>query len=281
MDDIVEIKNYILFLKKECNLDITLHPYGDEQLITSSELIVFNIHENAQCVYVKSFPSAQNHCIMRQKKVFDKCKTGSFCGTCFAGVFEYVYPIFNGISVTGFICVSGYRNADYTSYVKRCSEKFYIPIKTLMQTSLCLKEKVPEKVFVDTVVAPLLKMLELAYSKSVYKKTRDALIDRVIRYINRNYTKNITLDEICENFLCSRSHISHSFKQSTGQSFRKYLTSLRLKTAKSLLTHSNLGITEIAFSVGFNDSNYFSNVFKSIVGMSPRMYRNQNVKKME
>ena len=49
MDDIIAIKNYILFLKKECNLDITLHPWGDEQLITLSELILFNIHENAQC----------------------------------------------------------------------------------------------------------------------------------------------------------------------------------------------------------------------------------------
>ena len=279
MDDITAIKNYILFLKTECNLGITLHPYGDEQLITLSDLILFNIHENAHCAYVKSFSQAQEHCITRQKKIIDKCKTGPFCGTCFAGVFEYVYPIFDGTSVTGFICVSGYRTDNYISYIKKCSEKYNIPIKNLKKTSVFLKDKLPEKNYIDTVITPLIKMLELAYSKQIHEKTSDTLIDSVIKYINHNYTKNITIDEICKNFSCSHSQISHSFKRITGQSFREYLISLRLKTAKSLLCHSNLTITEIAFSVGFNDSNYFSNVFKSNIGMSPRMYRKQSVEK--
>lgn len=279
MDDIIEIKNYILFLKKECNLHISLHPCGDEQLITSGELILFNIHENAQCMYVKSFRHAHDHCIKLQKKVFDKCKTGSFCGTCFAGVHEFVYPIYDGGTVTGFLCVSGYKTDECASYIKKCSEKFDIPLENLVRTSLSLKDKVPPKDQIDTVVAPLLRMLELAYSKSAHQKAPNTLTDRVIRYVNRNYTKNITLEEICKKFSCSRSRISHSFKKTTGKSFRQYLTDIRLQTAKSLLSHSNLSITEIAFSVGFNDSNYFSNVFKSIVGMAPRVYRNKSNEK--
>ncbi|MDY5229979.1 MAG: AraC family transcriptional regulator [Eubacteriales bacterium] len=44
----------------------------------------------------------------------------------------------------------------------------------------------------------------------------------------------------------------------------------------TFLCHSNLNITEIALAIGYNDSNYFSNVFKSNIGVSPRMYRSQN-----
>jgi AraC-like DNA-binding protein len=51
------------------------------------------------------------------------------------------------------------------------------------------------------------------------------------------------------------------------------LTSLRIEDAKLLLLNSELTVTEIAFSVGYGDSNYFSNIFKQKVGMSPRDYR--------
>lgn len=48
---------------------------------------------------------------------------------------------------------------------------------------------------------------------------------------------------------------------------------IRLNAAKSLLSNSHLSITEIAYSAGFTDSNYFSNVFKANTGISPREYR--------
>ena len=68
MNDIIkEIKNYVLFLKKECRLEISLHPGRNERVISNSELSVFNIHENPYCVYVKTYPDAFAHCIARKK----------------------------------------------------------------------------------------------------------------------------------------------------------------------------------------------------------------------
>ena len=83
----------------------------------------------------------------------------------------------------------------------------------------------------------------------------------------------LTIEDVCKRYSCSRSHISHCFKKQTGYTFREYLTNVRLENAKSLLQYSGLTITEIAFSVGFNDSNYFSNVFKAQMGISPMKYR--------
>ena len=59
----------------------------------------------------------------------------------------------------------------------------------------------------------------------------------------------------------------------TGKGFREYLTELRLTDAASLLRYSELSVTEIAYSVGFCESNYFSNVFKKQYGISPKDYR--------
>ncbi len=274
-----EIKNYILFLKKDCNLEITLHPCENENLISNSELISFNIHENTYCVYVKTFSNAFEHCIRRQKKVMDKCKSGSFCGTCYAGVKEYVYPICDSNALVGFISVSGYRDPDCNSYIDKCSDRFDIPKKNLQNTILSLENEMPDKSYVDTLISPLTRMLELAYTKSFDIKRPDNIIDEIIKYINRHYQENITLDRICKIFSKSRSSVSHTFKKETGQSFREYLVTVRLRSAKSLLLYSDLSVTEIAFSVGFNDSNYFSNTFKKYIGQSPGKYRKGAVEK--
>lgn len=274
LESVNEIKNYILFLKKQCKLEITLHPKGNERFITSSGLLAFNIHENSYCIFIKSFPQAYDHCILRQVKIKEKCREeGSFCGTCYAGVKEFVYPIISGKSTVGFICVSGYKDSNGDSYVKKSSERFCIPIDAQKKAYINLKSKIPDKTYVDLLIYPLIRMLELAYIKFNETEAEQGIVGKIMCYVNRYYTKDITLDDICNEFYCSRSFVSHIFKKTTGQSFREYLTETRIRAAKILLEHSNLKITEIALSVGFNDSNYFSSVFRAYTGFSPRAYR--------
>ena len=137
-----------------------------------------------------------------------------------------------------------------------------------------LKCDTPTKERVDTLILPLCNMLELAYIKAEADVIADSdPIEDVLRYIKRNHTQKIALEDVCKHFGYSRSYISHVFKKRIGQSFREYLTKLRLDDAASLLKYSNLTITEIALSVGFSDSTYFSNVFKTKVGISPSAYR--------
>lgn len=274
MYDVKDIKNYILYLKRECGLYITLHPHVDESLITMSELINFNIHEHPYCIYIKTFDNAYRHCIERQKKVREKCREGSFCGKCFAGVWEFVYPIKRNDQLLGFISVSGYQTENAKSFIVETSRTYHIPQTNLEETYSFLKKEIPDKKWVDTLVMPLCNMLELAYIKNdVDALDENNVINCVLRYMKRYYPQNITLEMICEHFGCSRSYLSHNFKKNIGQSFRECLTDLRLNNAESLLKYSELSITEIAYSVGFSESAYFSNVFKKKYGISPMTYR--------
>lgn len=275
MYDTSKIKNYILFLKNKCDLSITLHCLTEEALILTSELISFNIHDNSYCVYIKTFPEAQKHCMYRQPKIGQKCLGGSFCGTCYAGVKEYVYPITSGEKTVGFVCVSGYMTENAESYIKRTSELFSIPEKNLREIYFSsLKRTIPSKEDIDTLIRPLCDMLELAYLKTeANAKNEEDITDSVIRYLKQHHTENIGLEDICAHFSCSRSHISHLFKKKTGKNVREYICGLRIEDAKSLLKYSNLTVTEIAYSVGFGDSNYFSNVFREKVGVSPMRFR--------
>ena len=276
MDKLERIRDYILYLKKECGLYVTLHPVANESLITLSELLPFNIHDNPYCVYVKSFDAAYRHCIERQPKVVDKCKGGSFCGCCYAGVREYIYPITDGTSILGFVSVGGYRAEQPGSYIQATANTYNIPPEALSEMYANLDPQMPAKKSIDTLILPLCDMLELAYIKSGGADgLNEELIDRIIRYIKQHHTVNSTMERICEKFFCSRSYLSHNFNRKIGKSFREYLVEIRLSDAKSLLKYSRLSITEIALAVGFCDATYFANVFKEKIGVSPSLYRKQ------
>jgi AraC family L-rhamnose operon transcriptional activator RhaR/AraC family L-rhamnose operon regulatory protein RhaS len=56
------------------------------------------------------------------------------------------------------------------------------------------------------------------------------------------------------------------------------LVQLRVNRAAALLRQTNQSVTEIAFQVGFHDSNYFTRQFHKLLGVTPRQYRHQHIK---
>ncbi len=280
MNDILAIKNYILFLKKECKLAITLHSFSSN-LILKKELLIFNIHENPYCVFVKSCKDAYTHCILKQGKIIEKCKNGSFIGTCWAGVKEFVYPVTYDNAVVGFICVSGFSDKKGAEYIRSVAQKYDLEPQVLQTLYRSLNDEMPDKTFVDTLVYPLCNMLELAHIKAEHllQKDNDSFIRQIIYYIKKNYTKNITSELLCQEFNCSRSHLSKTFNDKMNTTLPEYITKLRIESAKNLLEYSKLDIADIALSVGFNQPYYFTAIFKKYTGSLPSAYRKRTQSK--
>ena len=93
-----------------------------------------------------------------------------------------------------------------------------------------------------------------------------------IKYIQFNYSHDISVDDIAKAVGVSRSHLYRVFMSNVGQSPIDYLTSYRISEVCSLLKNSSLSIAEIAVSVGFFDQFYFSRVFKKVKGVPPSKY---------
>ncbi len=120
-------------------------------------------------------------------------------------------------------------------------------------------------------------LLYLELIRDSRQKPEHAQIKRVKEYIETHYNEEITVDKAASIACLSASHFRRVFKQECGESFSQYLTAQRIAQAKLLLNNSKRPITEIAFELGFKDSNYFSTVFRKSEGTSPRDYRqNQN-----
>lgn len=100
--------------------------------------------------------------------------------------------------------------------------------------------------------------------------SRPSYTESAIRYIRENYGESITLSEVARHCAVSDAHLSRRFKQDTGVNFAEYLKVYRLNQAEKMLRRNpHLSISEVAYACGFNDSNYFSGVFKRVYGVSP------------
>lgn len=100
-------------------------------------------------------------------------------------------------------------------------------------------------------------------------------VNKAIKYIEENYKKQFTLDQLCESININKSYFCTIFKEHTGKTFSHYLSHYRIDKAKKLLKDTELSITEVAFTVGYNSVNYFNNNFKRLNNITPLQYRNE------
>ncbi len=92
-------------------------------------------------------------------------------------------------------------------------------------------------------------------------------------YIEANYTKSITLDDVSMAVNISSYYLSRIFKENTKENFIDYLTKLRIEKAKDLLNSTQYSMKEICTMCGYSDPNYFSKSFRKNVGVTPTEYR--------
>jgi len=107
----------------------------------------------------------------------------------------------------------------------------------------------------------------------VYESRSRSLIESAKKYIENNFQSQLSYKDVAREIFISPSYFLTLFKKETNQTFTDYLTAIRINEAKRLLRTSGLNITEIAYEIGFNNSNYFSNIFKKTVGISAMEYK--------
>ncbi len=108
----------------------------------------------------------------------------------------------------------------------------------------------------------------------VYESRSKSLIKNAIKFIDENYRSPLSYRDVAKEVFISPSYFLCLFKRETGLTFVDYLTMVRINSAKKLLTSTEMNITQIAYEIGFNNSNYFSSLFKKIVGTTAKDFRN-------
>lgn len=151
-----------------------------------------------------------------------------------------------------------------------------------IQAHQLFEDEKSEKLYVKATRSTddIINWIEYVFDKAVsyvYEVTKSqSVIGKVKEYMNSNYDKDITRDDIARFVFLNPDYLTRIFRKATGLSLTEYLTELRIKNSMTLLATSNVQITTIATEVGYNNMNYFSKIFKKVTGVTPMEYRKKS-----
>ena len=109
------------------------------------------------------------------------------------------------------------------------------------------------------------------------RRLRDFYIKEALVFIDRNYQRDISIEEIAAVCGLNRSYFGKVFREAVGESPQAYLLHYRMARAAQLLKETRLSIGEIARQVSYDNQLHFSRAFKNVHGVSPREYRSAHM----
>lgn len=107
------------------------------------------------------------------------------------------------------------------------------------------------------------------------KEHEDESIKNAQKYIESNFQEKISVEKLADMFAISRRNFVRRFKKATSNTPLEYIQRVKIEAAKKTLESSSENISEVMFSVGYNDDKAFRNMFKKITGLTPLEYKNK------
>lgn len=101
-------------------------------------------------------------------------------------------------------------------------------------------------------------------------------VKKVTEFIILNYNSELTLSSLADKFGISPSYLSHIFKREINKGVKEFIEEIRISNACRFIESTDMSITQVGYAVGYLDSNYFTKVFKKIMHLTPREYRERN-----
>lgn len=118
------------------------------------------------------------------------------------------------------------------------------------------------------------QVVYIPYEKLDTEKDTVDLKNEILTFIGKNYPNpELKLADIAKALSMTEDKTSEEIRIATGKSFKAYLNTIRIEESKRLLKETTMQISEIAFSVGYNNVQHFNRVFKESVGVAPGAFR--------
>ncbi len=176
-----------------------------------------------------------------------------------------------------------YNAADSIDSIKLFLTDLYLQIKEQMKhlypnnsipfaSNSDIIRMIDEKFFLYEIILFFTEQFEVIMSL-IGSSTRDSVLDDILHYIQHNYTKNITLENIAPLFGYNSSYLGKIFSKKVGENFNSYVDHIRIEKSKELLLSDDSKVYVISEKVGYRSVDYFHIKFKKYVGQSPAEYR--------
>jgi AraC-like DNA-binding protein len=296
------LDTFLINLHHRYDININIHDViGLGSVNPSLEVVLlrYQYHNNNFCNFIKKNNACLKLCVENKEKLCHHCRKASkpYYGTCYMGIEELIYPVMSQDKLIAIICAGQF--CDNRELVKdqlfessklygfdysRCLESFNKAVKDIsfdigaLIEDISLLAHLIEFTFISSINEDS-KVLNNDLTQTLHAHQNNFILNNTIKFINENYDKDLSLKLLASNSYCNHTYLSYLFKEKMNLGIIDYINNVRIEKAKELLDITSKTVTEISSKVGFNDSGYFTRVFKSITGMAPKEYRERTTQK--
>ena len=184
----------------------------------------------------------------------------------------YTWIGFQGIKIEEYLKRTSLLDTPYFHYgkddrVRLCHEKMFEAYKLSENRDLMMNSILYEYLYL------LASKFPRKYIPAKEKKI--SYVEEALRYIENNYAHRVNIQVIADYLNIERTYLYRLFKDITGSSPQEYLLDFRIRRACSLLKETELPVSDISRSVGYDDALYFSRLFRQKKGRTPTQYRKE------
>lgn len=258
-------------------LPVALHPVESFQLSfhhcrTQGPFCALMAGQNRTC----------GACLRSQSKVTEIAVEKPHTTVCYAGLCEAAVPLRLGSRLIGFL------RTGQVFQRKPGEPEFQRIVKLLESWGMKLEPNVLREAYFKTAVvsreqqAAALKLLTIFADHLAIvgnqiviqsDNSEPPMITKAKNFIREHHTEDLSLPQVAQFANASPFHFCKLFKRSTGLTFTKFLSRVRIESSKNLLINPQLRVSEVAYEVGFQSLTHFNRVFQKLLGQSPTEYR--------
>lgn len=229
------------------------------------------------CSLVRTDKALMKQCLLHDEQAFEVCKQTlePYMYHCHMGLVEVAEPVVKNGVVLGYLLFGQITDDRHKTLIKeRINTLQTGPDHAALHARLRdIKYRSPDYVY--SMSSILVMSAAYIQMNDIFARQKDSLSYMITKYIHQNMDNHINLQDICTQFGISRSALYSLSKKNYGMGISDYINTIRINSAKLLLRTQEQSINDIAHAVGFQDSNYFTKVFKKYAACTPRDYRMQ------
>lgn len=229
------------------------------------------------CAQLRKYPQTKKLCKMSDYEGEHICRETkhAYVYTCHAGLVEANIPICENNVIIGYLLTGQIACSDNIDRIKNTLHKYSLEYGADINDFLNALEEMDtrDRKYIDAAV----NMIEMAASylclSRTIKKKSYILSAQLKEYIDNHLSEDLSIQNLCDKMFMSKTKLYKLSMKTFNMGCSEYITLKRIEKAKTLLESSDKNIYTIAEEVGFNDANYFSRIFKKIVGITPGEYK--------
>ena len=207
---------------------------------------------------------------------FNERQESTFFYHCHMNFVEIAHVIYLGNKPFAYLIMGPFRDQSSAETIKEMSREFGPEEKIVLSAFESIPVIDQEKF---EAIAYLIKDdFDFTKQNRYLDVSENTFINEIHPYIIEHLNEELGVEDLCRHFGLGRKQLYGIFARNTDLSPKKYINSERVKKAISLLTNTDLTLSEIAERVGINEYTYFSKMFKRFCGRTPMYYRGRSPK---